>query len=210
MSGRTSTCDPTSIHRALWRAFWRAGRSSNSRWGVPGKGRRHAPQVAPASQPSPASARARGGGVGRARRWTPPERPAGRSRPAPCRAGARFPAQLRCPAPFKGRPDEGEGARRPGSLGVRPPAGAREPAAPKSDAHRPAIRPTHVAFVGAALASVWRGVSRARHEPRPDAPYGRAIVMTGEVHVSQCAGLLSSPSALSTEIFTTYPPFGTV
>jgi hypothetical protein len=39
--------------------------------------------------------------------------------------------------------------------------------------------------------------------PRRDRPYGRAIVMTGDVQVSQCAGLLSSPSALSTEIFTT-------
>lgn len=39
--------------------------------------------------------------------------------------------------------------------------------------------------------------------PRRGRPYGRAIVMTGDVQVSQCAGLLSSPSALSTEIFTT-------
>lgn len=40
--------------------------------------------------------------------------------------------------------------------------------------------------------------------------YGRAMLITGEVQVSQCAGLFSSPSALSTESFTTYWPFGTV
>lgn len=43
-----------------------------------------------------------------------------------------------------------------------------------------------------------------------DRDYGRAIVMTDEVQVSQCAGLLSSPRALSTDTFTTYWPFGTV
>ena len=39
--------------------------------------------------------------------------------------------------------------------------------------------------------------------------YGRAIVTTGEVQVSQCAGLVSSPSAFSTDTLTTYWPLGT-
>src|SRR5262245_59363288 len=34
--------------------------------------------------------------------------------------------------------------------------------------------------------------------------------MTGDVHVSQCAGFASSPSALSTDIVTVYWPLGAV
>ena len=39
--------------------------------------------------------------------------------------------------------------------------------------------------------------------------YGRAIVTTGEVQISQCAGLVSSPSAFSTDTLTMYWPLGT-
>src|SRR3989338_3340213 len=38
--------------------------------------------------------------------------------------------------------------------------------------------------------------------------YGRATVITGEVHVSQCAGSAESPSAFSTDTLITYRPFG--
>jgi len=44
----------------------------------------------------------------------------------------------------------------------------------------------------------------------PSFDQGPAIVITGDVHVSQSAGLFSSPSALSTETVTRYWPLGTV
>lgn len=43
-----------------------------------------------------------------------------------------------------------------------------------------------------------------------DFDHGRAMVMTGELQLSQWAGLAASPSGFSTDSFSTYWPFGTV
>ena len=54
------------------------------------------------------------------------------------------------------------------------------------------------------------GFLRAEFDARAAASYGRSIVITGDVHLSQCAGFVVSPSALSSDNLTMYCPSGSV